>query len=239
MAPSSSGGWDESAQAWLANLDGDFARLYTLDAPMLARATQSGFADALDVGCGEGRFCRKLQQAGLRTTGIDPTETLLEQARRLDPVGSYVPAYAEALPFPNEHFDLVVSYLSLIDIPDIATAIPEMARVLRPGGALLIANLNSFVTASNPEGWRAGEDGRRHFKLDHYGEERADWVEWAGINVQNWHRPLETYMQLLLGQGLQLTHFAEPLPVGGPPERAAYFQNVPWFHIMEWRKPKA
>jgi SAM-dependent methyltransferase len=237
MDASTSGGWDESAQAWLADVDGSFARNFTLDEPMLARVRQGGFTEALDVGCGEGRFCRKLQGEGLRTTGLDPTEALLAQARLLDPAGSYTNGFAEALPFPDASFDLVVSYLSLIDIPDIAAAIAELARVLRPGGALLIANLNSFVTAANPEGWRSDADGRRFFQLDHYADERADWVEWAGIRIQNWHRPFETYMQLLLGQGLQLTHFAEPQPVGGPPERTAHYNRVPWFHIMEWRKP--
>ncbi|MGC2767645.1 MAG: class I SAM-dependent methyltransferase, partial [Candidatus Acidiferrum sp.] len=44
-------------------------------------------------------------------------------------------------------FDLVISYLSLIDIRDMQAAISEMARVLNPDGAVLIANLNSFNTA--------------------------------------------------------------------------------------------
>ncbi|GJD63816.1 GNAT family N-acetyltransferase [Methylobacterium frigidaeris] len=52
-----------------------------------------------------------------------------------------------ALPFANGAFDPVVSYLTLIDVPDIRAAIPGMARVLRPGGTLLIANRTSFGTA--------------------------------------------------------------------------------------------
>jgi SAM-dependent methyltransferase len=234
---SGSGGWDESAAAWLADVGTNYGRVHVLDAPMLARVRRGGFATALDVGCGEGRFCRMMQSEGVRTTGLDPTAALLARAQALDPAGRYVPGYAEALPFADAAFDLVVSYLSLIDVPDLAPAIAEMARVLRPGGIFLIANLNSFITASNPDGWQLGEDGRRHLKLDHYGEERVDWVEWSGIRIQNWHRPFSIYVQLLLGQGLHLTHFEEPLPVGGPPERAAYFQNIPWFHVMEWRKP--
>lgn len=233
----SSGGWDDSAAAWLANVSADRARNFVLDAPMLARARAGAYGTALDVGCGEGRFCRKLQALGLSTTGIDPTQALLDEAQRQDPVGVYQRAWAEALPFADASFGLVVSYLTLIDIPNVVAGIAEMARVLKPGGALLIANLNSFVTAAQPHGWQGDKDGKRYFALDHYADERADWVEWAGIRIQNWHRPFETYVQLLLGQGLQLTHFAEPQPVGGPPEYSAYFQRVPWFHVMEWRKP--
>lgn len=82
-----------------------------------------------------------------------PTPALIAAARARDAEGTYLQAGAERLPFRPESFDLVVSYLSLIDIPDIHAALPEMARVLNRGGALLIANLNSFNTASGDTGW--------------------------------------------------------------------------------------
>ena len=56
------------------------------------------------------------------------------------------------MPFPGASFDLVVSYLTLIDIADFRLALQEMVRVLQPGGTLLIANLNSFVTATRMDG---------------------------------------------------------------------------------------
>eukprot|EP01035_Chromulina_nebulosa_P009397 gene9398-biopygen7891 len=64
-------GWDDSAAAWIADQgeDGDFGRRCVLDRPMLAQVRGRGFATALDVGCGEGRFCRVLTAEGLRTTG--------------------------------------------------------------------------------------------------------------------------------------------------------------------------
>jgi 2-polyprenyl-3-methyl-5-hydroxy-6-metoxy-1,4-benzoquinol methylase len=68
---------------------GDFGREFVLDAPMMERVQGRGFATALDVGCGEGRFCRMLRACGVQTVGIDPTEELLRQARRRDPAGDY------------------------------------------------------------------------------------------------------------------------------------------------------
>ncbi len=80
------------------------------------------------------RFCRMLRNNGVAgVTGVDPTLGLLDSARRRDPLGTYVEAFAEKLPFKSESFDLAISYLSMIDIPDVETAIPEMARVLKPG----------------------------------------------------------------------------------------------------------
>lgn len=229
-----SDGWNESAAAWIADQGeaGDFGRRFVLDAPMLARVEGRGFATALDVGCGEGRFCRMLRGMGIRATGIDPTQALIARARSLDPGGDYRIGRAERLEVSDVAFDLVVSYLSLIDIPDIRAAIPEMARALRPGGSLLIANLTSYNTAGPIGGW---QDGR--WPIDHYMDERADWVEWRGIRIRNWHRPLETYMQLLLSEGLILRHFAEPMPSGGDPERIAKHRRVPFFLLMEWTKP--
>ena len=231
-------GWDESAAAWLREMgsDGDYARQYVLDAPMLARVTDRGFRTALDVGCGEGRFCRKLQQLGIKTVGIDPTAALIAQARALDPAGEYHITAAESLDIPPAAFDLVVSYLSLIDIPDLAGALQWMAAALRPGGTLLIANLTSFNTAGSAEGWTSGADGAPCFAIDRYLEERAVEVGWRGIRVVNWHRPLSTYMKLLLELDLELRWFDEPAPYGGDPERGERYRRVPWFLIMEWQK---
>ncbi len=235
-------GWQDSAEAWVADMgeQGDFGRRYVLDPVMLPRALAAAPARALDVGCGEGRFCRMLTRHGMPVVGVDPTPALLAVARRRHAGGLYVEGSAERLPFADASFDLAVSYLTLIDIPGIDAAIPEMARVLRPGGTLLIANLNSFNTACANEGWIKDAAGqRRHYPLDHYLEDRAMWIEYRGIRVVNHHRPLSTYMRGLLGAGLVLTHFDEPRPAAAAPaSRAAAYVRVPWFLVMEWRKPE-
>ncbi|MGT2501125.1 class I SAM-dependent methyltransferase [Bradyrhizobium guangxiense] len=233
-----SDGWAASAAAWIVEQgqDGDYGRRFVLDAPMRARIEGRGFRNALDVGCGEGRFSRIMQRAGIRTTGIDPTEALLARARELDPSGDYRLGRAETTDF-EACYDLVVSYLSLIDMPDLAAAIARMVAALRPGGTLLIANLTSFITAGPPAGWTRDHEGALHFTIDHYMDERPIWMSWRGIRIQNWHRPLSTYMTLLLDHGLQLRLFSEPQPTGGSPEQIARHRRVPYFHIMEWQKP--
>ena len=234
-------GWEESAAGWIADVGdrGDFARRFVLDQPMLARVRDRGYRTALDVGCGEGRFCRMMRGLGIAPVGLDPTSAMIEEARRRDPDGDYRIGTAEALDMADGQFDLVVSYLSLIDIPDIGKAIPEMARVLRPGGALLIANLNSFTTASSPPGWRRDAEGKRtHYLVDTYMDERAEWVGWRAIRIRNWHRPLSTYMRLPLEAGLELRHFDEPMPsADAPADEIELSRRVPNFLIMEWQKP--
>jgi SAM-dependent methyltransferase len=179
-----------------------------------------------------------MQAAGLTTTGLDPTLALLEAARSLDPQGRYVEGVGEALPFSDGRFDLVVSYLSLIDIPDIGAAIPEMARVLKPGGTVLVANLTSFNTAGDDIRWHKNLFGHpTHFGIDRYLDERETWEAWSGIRIKNHHRPLAVYMKLFLGLGLRLTYFDEPHPIEtAPSERAELYRRVPYFMIMEWQK---
>jgi SAM-dependent methyltransferase len=234
-----SNGWNESASAWIDGVgtDGDWGRRTVLDVPMTARVTGRGFKRALDVGCGEGRFCRIMQAREIATVGIDPTSALIEHARLRDPSGDYRVAHAETIDLPDHSFDLAVCYLSLIDIAALPPAIAQIHRVLRPGGVLLIANLQSFNTAAGPDGWTADSDGIKRFSIDHYLDERVQWVAWAGIRVQNWHRPLGTYMQALLKAGFELRHFAEPEPAGGDPDKAERYRRAPWFLLMEWQKP--
>ena len=145
--------WDASAEAWIESLKtgGDFSRVAVLDRPMLAAVHASGARRVLDVGCGEGRFCRMIAETVPQVVGLDPTVRLLSEARKLGGA-QYAQGRAEDMPFEDGDFDMVVSYLSLIDIPDSAAAIAEMARVVRPGGYVLIANLNSWVTAAQIKG---------------------------------------------------------------------------------------
>jgi predicted TPR repeat methyltransferase len=86
------GDWDASAGAWIASMGetGDWGRQFVLDPVMLARVDNRRFRRALDVGCGEGRFCRFLRARGIDAIGIDPTRALLEAAKERDPAGDAI-----------------------------------------------------------------------------------------------------------------------------------------------------
>ena len=232
-------GWESSAQAWIDSIGerGDWGRQHVLDPVMLGRVANGHFGNALDVGCGEGRFCRMLKAAGVRATGIDPMRRFIDVARLRDPEGDYRLGSAEALEFADASFDLVVSYITLVDIPDFRAAIREMARVLRPGGALLMANLTGYISACIDKGWVKGSEGEYlYYPVDNYLGEFPLWLEWSGIRIVNWHRPLDAYMTAFLEAGLSLKFFAEPAPVSGDVDHQARARRVPWFVVMEWQR---
>jgi ubiquinone/menaquinone biosynthesis C-methylase UbiE len=97
--------------------------------------------DVLEVAIGTGRNL-PLYPATVTLSGVDLTPAMLAIARtRAADLGLTVDlreADAEDLPFSNDNFDTVVCTLSLCSIPNHARAISEMARVLRPGGRLLL-----------------------------------------------------------------------------------------------------
>ncbi len=238
---SDTGGWAASAQAWVAWMGaaGDKGRRYVLDPAFRMKLAGRGFRRALDVGCGEGRMCRMMSEFGIAPVGVDPTPAMIEAARVRDPDGDYRLGSAERLPLDDGAFDLVVSCLSLIDIPDFRAAIFEMARVLAPGGTLLVANLTAVQSSGMEHGWRYdAEGGAVEFALDRYSAEWWTWVEWSGIRVRNWHRPLSAYVQAYLAAGFILVSYEDLLPIDGyPADDAERHARAPWFDLMEWRRP--
>lgn len=234
-------GWTTSAEAWIARIDTfDLAREVLLDKTMLRFCEPGPGRAVLDIGCGEGRFCRMLSALGADPTGLEPTLPLLEAARNRHSNGRYVRGLADALPFEDSSFDVVVFYLTLIDIPDFRKAIAESVRVLKPGGRMVIGNLASHASTS-PNGYVRDANGRMlYYALDNYMDEAAMEVEWAGIKVINYHRPLSAYMDAFLSGGLILREYLEPVPsveeVAKNPKWADY-RRVPYVVAMLWEKP--
>lgn len=236
-------GWEESAGAWIKSMGengitGDKGRQFVLDPAILKLLENHNYKNAIDIGCGEGRFCRILSKLGIKPTGIDPTKSLIARARELDKENEYVEAFGEDLPFENNSFDLAIAYLSLIDIRDYKKAIKEMVRVLKPKGDLIIANLTAFNTAGAKLGWQKDLLGnKKYFAFDNYMDESENWEEWHGIKIINYHRPLSSYMQCFLENGLILKHFDEPRAINASEEYTNHIKRVPWFLTMKWQKP--
>ena len=101
----------------------------------------------LDVGCGTGLYSIRLSEGGADVTAVDISLKMIEIARRkAHDRGQYI-WYDEAdmakLPYENRTFDMVVSITALEFAADPLLALMEMARVLRPGGKLVVGVLNN------------------------------------------------------------------------------------------------
>lgn len=92
----------------------------------------------IDIGCGNGAFTELLavRCSPLEVQGIDPSEGQLAYARTRPAAGvaKFQMGDAMALPFPAETFDAAVMALVVVFVPEPATGVREMVRVVRPGG---------------------------------------------------------------------------------------------------------
>jgi SAM-dependent methyltransferase len=101
---------------------------------------------ALDVACGTGNVALPLARRGAVVTGVDIATNLLEQARERVAAERLQAAFdegdAEQLPYADGSFDLVVSMFGAMFAPRPELVAAELARVLKPGGLLAMANWN-------------------------------------------------------------------------------------------------
>ena len=103
-------------------------------------ATAIPGASVLDVGCGPGHLTRRLAARGLDATGVDLDPAMIERATGRAGA-EYLLADAASLPFETGTFDLAVSTLSMHHWTDAHAGLAEIARVVRPGGQILVWDL--------------------------------------------------------------------------------------------------
>ena len=97
---------------------------------------------ALDLACGTGDLAFAAAANGARVVGLDITHRMLQLAARKSATAALVAGDMTSLPFGPQTFDLVTTGYGLRNVPDLDTAIDEIARVLRPGGRLLSLDFN-------------------------------------------------------------------------------------------------
>jgi SAM-dependent methyltransferase len=106
-----------------------------------------GPKDVLEVGGGQGELAERMQsELGAQVTFIDQSERMVELARGRGIENAQV-ADAQSLPFADESFDTVVAAWMLYHVTELDLGLSEIARVLKPGGAL-IAVTNSMRHAA-------------------------------------------------------------------------------------------
>lgn len=134
-------------EAWMAGDFGVVAKTVATGAEdFISRMAIPAGAVVLDVACGTGNLAIPLARGGAVVTGVDIAANLIVQARERAAGEGLTVRFdegdAEALPYPDAHFDAVVSMFGVMFAPRPEVAAAEMARVLKPGGLLGMANWN-------------------------------------------------------------------------------------------------
>lgn len=206
------GYWDEQADAWatFARTPGhDFVHK-RMNFPRFVELIPTPGRATLDLGCGEGRVGAELSRLGHRVTGVDSSPRMVELAREHHPT---LVADAAALPFHDGSFDLVVAYMSLMNMDDLNGAVRETGRVLEAGGRLCAAVVHPFgiagaFTTREPDSPYVISDSYLDATTKVYESDRD------GITFTFHDRviPLERYSRALEGGQLRVERWREPVP---------------------------
>jgi SAM-dependent methyltransferase len=138
--------WSTNPRDWAEIAEPENRKLFDrlLDLTGVGRDTR-----LLDIACGSGYAAALAAARGARVTGVDIAPALLEIARERTPDGTFLEGEMDALPLPDEQFDVVTSVNGFQFALDPANAFAEAARVLVPGGRLAAA---TFAEPERNEG---------------------------------------------------------------------------------------
>lgn len=171
----------EGYARWASSYDQEINALIVLEeAHIDSLLDQLSFTDALDVGTGTGRYALRLARKGANVTALDQSPEMLAVARQTAqqerlPIDFQLASLDQGLPFAANRFNLVVCALMLCHAPDLVHSTQELARVLQPGGFLLITD---FHPDSVQYGWRTGfQQAGVKYLLPNMPHTRSDYLE--------------------------------------------------------------
>ncbi len=196
----------QAAQAFFSRLAPDWDRLRSLHAP--EAVVEAAVLDALgpkpirnlvDLGTGTGRMLQLLAPRAARTVGLDASHAMLSVARaNLEKAGLRGIELRQgdiyAPPFPRNTFDLVVIHQVLHYLDDPARAIREAARLVAPGGRILVVDFA-------PHNLEFLREDQAHRRLGFAPDQVAAWLDEAGLDctlTRDIEPPKKTDEQLIV-----------------------------------------
>ena len=183
---------------WAASYDQPNA-LFDRDQPaVLEIVDRLPAGAALDAACGTGRYASLLVERGHAVVGVDGSPEMLDVARARVPSGDFRLGDLTALPIDDDAVDLVVCALAISHVADLGRVLRELARVLRPGGHLVISDAHHELVFRGSVVKALGPDGE------------------PGLVATYRHTPGD-YLRAALPLGLQVRRCEEPgLPASDP-----------------------
>jgi len=141
----------------------------------------------LDAACGTGRHAAYLASLGHQVVAVDTT---FEMLRRV-PVAPVCRGDLQALPLASQSFGGAVCSLALTHCPDLGPPVAELARVLRPGGTLVLSDIHPCAVLLGTQAFYRGADGNPGF-------------------VRNYMHPAGAYLLAFQKAGLEVCELIEP-----------------------------
>ncbi|MGF0238797.1 class I SAM-dependent methyltransferase [Rhodococcus sp. IEGM1300] len=221
--------WNDSARhhkdtpEWQARLKavshGDFCCIDDTLRQVLEQVGVQG-KDAVQVGCNNGRESLSLFALGARSVvGIDQSRAFLDQARELASRSPHAPQFIEAdvhhLPSElHDRFDLALITIGVLNwMPDISEFFRHVAKILKPGGALVVYETHPFLEMFDPEAADPFSLQSAYFRSEPFVQDQP--IVYEG-KVEQKSAPSYWFVHTLgamftgaIDAGLQISHFKE------------------------------
>ena len=166
----------EGYASWVETYDAISNPLILVEEPVVrAVLDRVPVGPALDAACGTGRWALELHARGHSVIGVDETPEMLDVARRKLPQGDFRMGRLESLPVDTASVGLAVCALALAHCPDLGPPLRELARVLRPGGRLVLSDLHPMNAILGGGALFAKADGSYALVRGHV-QRHADYV---------------------------------------------------------------
>ena len=179
---------------WATTYDNASNPIFLAEEPVVhGLLTSYPVGAALDAACGTGRHAAYLASLGHRVTGIDSTAEMLRVAMAKVPgAAQFQTADLTAIPLLDGEMDLAVCTLALTHCSDLGPPIRELARVVRPGGHVVISDVHPFMTMLGVHGGYRRNPSELGFVRNHV-HLTSDYLtafQEAGLNVVKCIEPL-------------------------------------------------
>jgi ubiquinone/menaquinone biosynthesis C-methylase UbiE len=252
----STSGWEQMTEWWDLKLgdEGDLWHRTLIDPPLLRLVGEVNGLHVLDLACGNGYLSRRFARQGATVTGVDANAPLIERVSAREaqkPLGItyHVADAAHLVMLADNTFDLVVCNMALMDIEDAASAIQEVARVLRPKGRFVASLSHPCFDKVNTSGWDIEHiypNTTIWRKMSHYRELATSDIPWLRVQGQivythAYHRPLSWYFRTLRAAGLFVAALEEPEPTEeflANDEQGPWIAEIPMHCVIEAWKVK-
>jgi ubiquinone/menaquinone biosynthesis C-methylase UbiE len=221
--------WNKIANQWSEQVGAglDWYREYFNKPEMLKFVGNLKGKKVLDAGCGDGYWSRIFAKQGAKVIGVDLSSMMLEKARQEEEKEELSITYkkcsfTDLSCFENESFDVIFSFMALMDGPDCDKATKAFFRILRPEGDLFF-NITHPCFVTENHRWFNDDDEKRKLAVRGYFSDEPYIVRWKFSalrdrnDIKNFEslyfpRTVSTYVNELIDAGFMIKRFVEPRP---------------------------
>ncbi|AZQ57895.1 methyltransferase domain-containing protein [Maribacter sp. MJ134] len=178
---------------------------------LLDMTSDSNFSNVIDLGCGTGYSTKQFYKKSNKLTGIDVSPLSIKEAKISSPEINFVTNSIENHSKLNSNkYSLAISNMTFMDVPNLEDVVKSTSKLLK-------LNSHLVFTITHPYFWPL-----------YWGYEKQDWFNYsqeieieANFNITlnhssfkttHYHRPLETYVNLLGKYNFQIIEMREPIP---------------------------